>query len=315
MKPRQTILAQVMLAILHHREGFGWYGILLALFGYLSLEWVVHSTAPLLEHLFPLLAEMLHGEFKDFTEKLGHAAAPVMVCVAVGVLFYRHLRSAALQVGVTPPSTIKPSRGLLASISPFKSPSSLDSLVFVAPLTDDVREQLRTRLYESNWGPLAAAVEIHSGTLSHLWLLRTPQIDPTQLDRLSGCLKLLAPGLVIATIPIENANNIEEVRVKVSSFFDTEPQLAGLGLGQVATDITSGNSTMTAGLILATLDETRPVQYLKQLPGGPGGLLRDGQALPLNEVMDRFVAVKTSPRDVVRAYVSFLEHRTGHERH
>ena len=235
-----------------------------------------------------------------------------MVCIAVGVLFYRHLGAAAQRVDVRPETTIKPSPGLLASISPFKSAFGLDSLNFVAPLTEEVREQLRTRLYESNWGPLAAAVEIHSRTLSHLWLLRTPAIEPAEFDRLSACLKLLAPSVVLAAISIENANNVEEVRQKVSSFFDTDPQLAGLRPGQVATDITSGNSTMTAGLILATLDETRPVQYLKQVPGG---LLRAGRALPLNEVKDRFVAVKTSPADVVRAYVSFLEQRSGHERH
>ena len=73
--------------------------------------------------------------------------------------------------------------------------------------------------------------------------------------------------------------------------------------GDVTSDMTGGTAAMSAGMILATLDDSRPVQYLRQ----PVELLAaDGLPKMGDDLRAILLPVPTSPKMVARAFVNFL---------
>ena len=200
---------------------------------------------------------------------------------------------------------IFPHRGLIASVSWVSEAARAPVEVAMVPAPGsgpNHREELLRSLYKTSWGPLAAAVELHRGRLKHVWLLCSPQVH-RDFALVKNTIQFLAgPGVAVEEVPLADRNSVREARQKIEGIYGTLDAL-GLRENQVIADITSGNSAMTAGMVLASLDEQRHVQYLSQDPRE--SLLVDGK--PRTDLTAVFRYVETSPNDVARAFIGLLQ--------
>jgi len=296
----------------------------LALAAFLILEWLAHASATWIERCSDRLFSWAGWE-----PAAGLAAAtvelllPVAVFLAAVVGLAWYLRRQEPASGDEPSAAaVYPHRGLIASLSLFQTPGARDSEL-CSRLREEIaaaaipaagsgpnhRDHLLRLLYQTTWGPLAGAVELHSGRLRHVWLLCTKQVaaDYPLVESWIGVLTDRRAKL--EPIPLQDNNSVRETRLKVHSIYETQVRLAGLRENQVIADMTSGTAAMTAGIILATLDENRHVQYLSQ---GPKSLIENGE--PRRDLVSAYQYVATSPNDVARAFVSFLESKTRTEK-
>jgi hypothetical protein len=316
----RSVWADVIPLLLKHKEFLGKRGAWLALAGFLVLEWLAHASAPVVEQLAdPLLSwfgwRPAAGLARSTVELLLPAA--VFVCV-VRFLGWYVRRQEAPSVEEPVGGKVYPHRGIIASLSWFSVPGGRDpevsrrlreeieaALAPAAGSGPNHRARVLRLLYQTNWGPLAAAVELHGPRLRHVWLLCTKEAAE-DYKLIAGCIGFLTDGLAaVEPIPVADNNSVTEARLKVHSIYETQVKPAGLRENQVIADMTGGTAAMTAGVILATLDEQRHVEYLSQ---GPKSQLEGGE--PRRDLVSAFQYVKTSPTDVARAFVSFLESRT-----
>jgi hypothetical protein len=121
----------------------------------------------------------------------------------------------------------------------------------------------RPRALTSNWGPLAVAVEHHAGTLRHCWVVCSPQARD-DFPHAVALISAVAPGTECHQINLENQNSIVDVQQKILKVYESFGPACGLSSSDIIADITGGNSAMTGGTVLATLDEERAIEYLRQ---------------------------------------------------
>jgi hypothetical protein len=319
---RQSIWADVIPLLLHHSEFLGKWGVWLALAGFIILECLAHAFAAVIEHLVdPFLSLAKWHPSPGLAAAAIELLVPVAVFAIAVVLFARYLRQHVADQDQEPGSpTVFPHRGLIASMSLFNVPGARGT-DFNGTVRDEIaaavvpaagsgpnhRDNVLRLLYQTTWGPLAAAVELHSERLRYVWLLRTKSVE-SDYSLVESWIGFLTGGHAkVAPVSIEDSNSVRETRLKVHAIYDTYVKLAGLRENQVIADMTSGTAAMTAGIILATLDEQRHVEYLSQ---GPKSLLEDGR--PRRDLATAFQYVDTSPNDVAQAFVSFFESRTRH---
>ncbi len=148
-------------------------------------------------------------------------------------------------------------------------------------------------------------MELHNPRLRYIWLLCTQEVE-TDYRLIERWIRFLTDGRAhVELVRLGNRNDVAEIRIRVRAIYENQVRSAGLEEHQVIADMTSGTAAMTAGLILATLDEPRNVEYLSQ---GPKSLIENGE--PRRDLTQVFQLVETSPRDVAQAFVSFLVKKT-----
>ncbi len=119
-------------------------------------------------------------------------------------------------------------------------------------------------LLQSNWGPLAIAVEHHTPSLKHCWLLCTEgekgswRQYETARDVLRACVP--ASDIAFHQVAIDDANDLTHTLVAVEGIYRGRT----LAPGDIIADFTGGTAAMSAGMILATLDENQDVEYVRQ---------------------------------------------------
>ena len=303
--------------LLKHGEVFGKWGPWVALLGFLVLEWLAHSSAELVVRLSEALFRWHLSE--GLMSSLLGVALPVMVFVASAWALGSRLRrieekQAEDQAKADAERPIFAHRGLIASVSlvTMDSQEAIKAAMVPAPGSGpNHRAHVLRCLYKTSWGPLAAAVELHQDRLKHVWLLCTPQVhDDFPLIR--KWIRFLASssagtGVVeVEEVPLRDRNSVRDAREAIDGIYR---KLEGSGIreNQVIADMTGGTAAMTAGMILATLDEQKQVEYLSQDPRE--ALLVGGE--PRVDLSSVFRYVETSPNDVARAFIGLLEKRTG----
>ena len=151
--------------------------------------------------------------------------------------------------------------------------------------------------------PAQNALEYHSWsgipgqkpTLTHCWLLAGPGTG--ELSSQSNADKLAetfhVQGVEVEVWPLEDADNIEEVFRAVKTIYEVARNKVNLSPDDIILDYTGGTKSMTAGLILAALEQGSRLQYMK-----PNRYETDGRA-------DR--AAGSNPRLVQVNFVSVAE--------
>jgi hypothetical protein len=119
------------------------------------------------------------------------------------------------------------------------------------------------RALDSNLGPLIVAVEHHAPELVRCWIVCSPQVRK-DFKSVRDLVKALAPQTECDEISIENSNSILDVQRKIESVCDSFEPYQGLKSGDIIADITSGNSIMTGGMILAASGRDLEIEYLRQ---------------------------------------------------
>lgn len=205
-------------------------------------------------------------------------------------------------------------RGLILMLSPFWH--RRDKTDEIAGLMEMLKagvdkQTLRTYTFHSNWGPLIVALERHKPKLAHCWVICTKDTedsDPKKVQKGSvhqfkdfervvqyfagdhvKCHKGFVEGGVDASHVQSTAHVVHLIYRDAATY--------GLEEEDVVADFTGGTSAMTAGMILATLDEKRHIEYLSQLKALIGDNLeaRTVAELEAAEVLEEVV---TSYEDV-----------------
>jgi len=183
----------------------------------------------------------------------------------------------------------RPTEGLIASLSLYSGRGSYASADKLAASLSD--SDFRSRVFQTNWGPLAVAAEYHGEALRHCWLLCSREVVAS-FSHAQALVRRFAPRAACYKVDITEPNNILDVQERIKHIYDALAPEQHLAPEQVIADITSGLSSMTGGMILATLDEDRNLEYLVQ--GAP--LVKDGVALTREEIRRNglLIGIRTS---------------------
>ncbi len=161
--------------------------------------------------------------------------------------------------------TPKPSPGLILNLSTYR-PFNKQAFAEAAQLTSSWGEpNARVRAFQSNWGPVIVAVEHHTDILRHCWLMCSPQARPDFLTA-ESLIGRLCPSAACHPVDIEDPSSIVEVQEKTEAIYRHLGPELDLKPYEITADITGGLSSMTGGIVLATLDGERTIEYLRQQP-------------------------------------------------
>lgn len=131
--------------------------------------------------------------------------------------------------------------------------------------------------------PAQNALEYHSwagvpgteSTLTHCWLLAGPgageQSSQSNAERLAEACN--AKGITTDIWSLEDADNAEEVYRAVKTIYQITQNKYKLSTEEIIADYTGGTKSMTAGMVLAALEQTGRMQYMK-----PNKYETDGRA-------------------------------------
>jgi hypothetical protein len=185
-----------------------------------------------------------------------------------------------------------PHRGLLFTLPTFRQ---IRSEGYATPdqLVAGVNDaDFRLRAFETNWGPAIVAVEHHRSKLKHCWISCTPQVPQSNYDLVQQVIASIASAVECHLVKLNDPNSILEIQQTIKKVYAVELSAADLAPSDVIADITGGLSTITGGIVLATLDHDRPIEYLAQ----GVRLVQDGRALTAEEIRDRqlLVAIHTT---------------------
>jgi hypothetical protein len=127
-------------------------------------------------------------------------------------------------------------------------------------------------IFKSNWGQLAFAVRYHAPVLRYCWIVCThgDKGSRQSYDAAEGLIKAIvkrASGRDVICFPVEleDENDIGKTAEAVSNIYrhlrEVAPELKAADL---IADFTGGTAAMSGGMILATLQEDREIEYLRR---------------------------------------------------
>jgi hypothetical protein len=187
-----------------------------------------------------------------------------------------------------------PHRGLLFTLPTFRQIrgegyATPDELV--AGVNDP---DFRFKAFQTNWGPAIVALEHHSTRLEHCWIACTPQVPQSSFDLAQRAIASVVSARQIEChlVRLGDPNSILDIQQAIEGVYAVELISSDLTRGDIIADITGGLSTITGGIVLATLDNDRPIEYLTQ----GVQLIQQGRALTAQEIRDQqlLVAIHTT---------------------
>ena len=270
--------------------------IILFIFGAATFSWLVTGLFNELTLITKIIVQCYRAglverpdiALTNTTLELGVAA----VFFSIAFLFMRRnfLKNIAEAPNITlqPPATHK---ALIVMLSLYHSRgNSFDSPdAFVSRLSE---ESAREELLKSNWGPLVVAVEHHSGKLEHCWLVCTAGGSETQYGVAEKVVRRFGGSKVRChEVVLNDPTDVGSIVAKVSQIYRQAALAHDLGPNDIIADFTSGTAAMTGGMILATIDDNRKIEYLRQ---EKGALVVSGRALSAEEIRAQCLLVEVS---------------------
>lgn len=191
----------------------------------------------------------------------------------------------------------QPHEGLLLMLSrydrrgasPYETLAAARSALEAGPL-----EAVRDGLLGSTFGPLIAAVEHHRPALKRCWIIATggPSGTAQYADDAAAILQRVAPGIEITSEHLQDASDIPALAHLIGGIYREAAHHASVR-GRLIADFTSGTAAMSAAMVIATLNEDRDVEYLRQ----DVKLFDDNRALSAGEILHAkaLMSVSTTP--------------------
>ncbi|MEM6336246.1 MAG: hypothetical protein AAF752_06745 [Bacteroidota bacterium] len=157
------------------------------------------------------------------------------------------------------------------------------------------RDEMLTKLYNSNWGPMLAAVAWHaeSGTLRHCYVVGTADVTGPWTRYAEGVIRTLYPDVRVHRETIPNSHDVEDIAESLDELYERIVTETKHEESEIVGDMTSGTKSMSAGLVLATLDPARRLQYLRQ-GDKRFQLVQDGIAVPARQLVEGGVLVEVN---------------------
>jgi hypothetical protein len=251
----------------------GVWGVVIFALGVATLGWLADSILPLLHDLAVLCFAKLKGEaavtsFKISFEK---TVVPFFIFIIFGVALYL-IRRKNLRPTLYESKVPDPHKGLIVMLSPYTQISKATD--FYATADDLVKAiernnlDLNKVLSGCNWGQLAFVVGFHAPLLKTCWIVVTKDKSENDYEKVKRLIKFLVKqnsgaDVVCEKVIVKDENDIgETARVLSRLYRDIESDRFALKPEEVIADFTGGTSAMSGGMILATLDEGREVEYL-----------------------------------------------------
>ncbi len=247
-------------------RGSGFGAVFKVVLGILSLGWIADSIFPFLQAgSYYLWTKSLPSEFNS-AEKLYTMTIPVVwfFCY-VGVLFA--IRQQKINVLNYPIQGSYPRRGLIISLSPFNEKQT--TAAELEKQIDDKTLDIEQLFNHTNWGQLAFTIAHHAPLLQKCWVFSTSKSSEQfpVAEKLINYVSQQFEGRTIncSEIKLEDENNISEMATKVNELYhDLGNTESPLHARDVISNYTGGTSAMTGGMIMATLNENREIEYLNQ---------------------------------------------------
>lgn len=271
-----------------------------------SLQWVINSTVPLLEHAGQqCLGTEANLDAHWLKQDLFAVLLP-FASFAVAMIWnwasYLNNTKSSSESPIPEPhpglilllSTYNPKASTIAGVGQLES--QLDELAANQAAGQPRFEKigaLRAEILRSNWGPMLVAVQHHASSLKACWVVCTegekgsaPQFGTTK--------KLIhffaKPSVKVDPVELDNAFDIAACTVRIQKVLQDKAPGAELKPRDVILDITGGTATMSCGAVVAAWAEDRKVEYFRQdqLLFNPA----NGEALTPGEIGRKPILVK-----------------------
>ena len=239
--------------------------VLVFALGVASLGWVADSMLPLLQDISAyLFSQWITGKQAktNFLESLSKLIIPLgcFGCLIAGLFFLRRRNLQQLSYSAEVP---RPHEGLIVMLSDYKqrgigyaSPTEIIAAIKNNSLNLD------WVFTGCNWGQTAFVVQYHAAALKECWVITTKDNSARQYNDAEQLFKFLAgKGVRFSPIEIEDANDISFTAREVSRIYR---ELTTLKHDEIIADFTGATAAMSGGMILATLDEGRKIEYVRQ---------------------------------------------------
>lgn len=273
----RTTLAEALSGMFAFEKGVGIKSVLLFGWSLAVFSWFVDSLLPLGQELSQYVWNWLRSNASahHFSEPAMKLLLPALVFLLTIVgLAYNAWRNAKPHIykSVVP----DPHKGLIVQLSAYsnrgpggQSRYESSEQIWQASLKGDLD---LAEIFKSNWGQLAFVVRYHAPVLRYCWVICT------QGERGSSQRYAAAEGLIKAVvkhesgrdvicIPVElgDENDIGQAAETVSHIYrhlrEAAPELKA---SDIIADFTGGTAAMSGGMILATLQEDREIEYLRR---------------------------------------------------
>lgn len=246
-------------------KGSGFWTVVKVVLGIASIGWVADSILPILQALSLYwwtgnIPDAL--SVKDSYIKLTFPI--IWFVIYVSFLFIiRQNKLKALQYKI---QGSFPHRGLIISLSPLTGSLNLTEL---EKQVDEKTLDIEQFYNNSNWGQLAFTVAHHSYLLQKCWVFTTSKSTDefTVAKKLIDFVSQKFDGREIDCIEknIEDENDLSQMALMVSDVYKSVGGFeSNLQPRDVISNYTGGTVAMSGGIIMATLNENREIEYISQ---------------------------------------------------
>jgi hypothetical protein len=262
---QKETLAEVLESLFSVKES-GFWTVVKVIIGIAAIGWLADSILPLLQIGSVYLVKRAFPGEPDLWDSITKLIVPLIFFVFfIGILFFiRQSKLKALKYSV---QGSYPHRGVIVSLSPLNEKqitlSELESQI------DSNNLKIEDFFNQSNWGQLAFTVAHHSPVLQKCWVCTTP-ISTHQFQMVKKLINYVSLSLGGREIEcfekeITDENDISMMARTVSEIYQGLKSIeSNLHPRDVISNYTGGTAAMSGGIILATLNESREIEYINQ---------------------------------------------------
>jgi hypothetical protein len=262
---KRELLAQALNDIFAVRNN-DFLSVLAVVVGFASLGWLADSILPLFQDLAMLIYSCVyktHFETK-FVESFIKLIIPLSWFILFVFLLFRNRKQNTKELEYEKIVAAR-HKGLIIMLSKYTVRFNKDGYKTPKEITEAINNQDldQDKVFSCcNWGQMAFAVAYHAPTLEKCWILTTKTGSKESYPEAEILVKFLAKNTVCEQIVIEDENDVGETANKVKAILVNSEN--SLQTKEIISDFTGGTSAMTSGMILATLDENRQIEYIRQ---------------------------------------------------
>ncbi|HKQ08168.1 MAG TPA: hypothetical protein VJ464_23790 [Blastocatellia bacterium] len=272
----RTTLAEALSRMFAFEKGGGIKSVLLFGWSLAVFSWFVDSLLPLGQELSQYMMNWLRGNAPAH-----HFSEPGMKLLLPGLVFLLTIAGLAYNAWRNAKPHIYQSivpdlhKGLIVQLSAYSNrgpgvQSRYESAEQIrqAALKGDLD---LAEIFKSNWGQLAFAVRYHAPVLRYCWIICTDgESGSSRSYAAESLIKAIVKresGRDVACFAVElmDENDIGQAAEAVSHIYrqlrETAPELKASDL---IADFTGGTAAMSGGMVLATLQEDREIEYLRR---------------------------------------------------
>ena len=272
----RTTLAEALSGMFAFEKGGGIKSVLLFGWSLAVFSWFVDSLLPLGQEL----SQWFWTWWKN--APVHHFSEPAMKLLVPAIFFLTTIAYLAFRAWRnTRPRSYEsvvpdPHKGLIVQLSAYSDrgpgvQSHYESVEQIRQAALQGELDLG-EIFKSNWGQLAFVVRYHAPVLRYCWVIST-QGDKGS-SRSYGAAETLVKAIVkresgrdvtCFAVRLEDENDIGQAAEAVSHIYRQLREAApDLKAADLIADFTGGTAAMSGGLILATLQEDREIEYLRR---------------------------------------------------